>query len=485
MTTDLTPQALKRTTMTLAFIQVFSTMSFAVLYSTLILYATQKLKLSIPAATAMMGTFGAFNYGLHLLGGYFGGRLFSWRFLFTIGMLSTFLGCMFLSIPEVKLLYVGLTFFLIGSGLNVTCLNMMVTQLFEPNDKRRETAFFWNYAAMNVGFIAGFCMAGHYQLKQDFHTLFVLSGFGNLLAGILVFFNWKRLNDVQTILSSVGRSEYTQRFLGGMVLILLILPTLAWLVKHAVISNQLTLVMGVVMAVVIGILALRQQNSMDRSKIAAYLIFCLSSVIFWTLYQLMPMALTVFAQYNINRHVYGIEIAPQWIQNINSIVIVLGGPLLGYFFQKYEQRGGQLSLSFKFSLALMLIGAGLVILPIGIKLAASNGLVSFKWIFYSYVVQSIGELFIGPIGYAMVGQLAPQKYQGLMMGTWMMTIGIGFALSSYASTFAIKNMTTTNPLLTNPGYAYTFNLLGWVSVGIGFVLFIFTPLLKRLTYEKR
>lgn len=483
MAAELTPQALKRTTMTLALIQVFSTMSFAVLYSTLILYATQKLKLSIPAATAMMGTFGAFNYGLHLLGGYFGGRLFSWRFLFSIGMVCTFSGCLFLSIPEVNYLYIGLTFFLIGSGLNVTCLNMMVTQLFEPEDKKRETAFFWNYAAMNIGFIAGFCMAGHFQLKQDFHTLFVLSGFGNLFAGLLVFLNWKRLRDVQTLLSAVSKSEYIQRFLGGALILALILPTLSWLVRHAVISNKLTLVLGVLMAMYIAFISFKQQDALSKWKVMAYLIFCLSSVVFWMLYQLMPMALTVFAQYNIDRHFMRLEIAPQWIQNINSIVIVVGGPLLGHLFQKYEQRGGRLSLSFKFSLALFLIGISVIILPIGIKFAAANGLVSFKWIVYSYIFQSVGELFIGPIGYAMVGQLAPQKYQGLMMGTWMMTIGVGFALSSYASTFAIKNMASTNPLLTNPGYAYTFNLLGCLAIGTALFLFLLTPLLKKLTSE--
>ena len=44
------------------------------LYSTLVLYATKKLGFSEDNANAIMGVFGAFNYGLHMFGGYLGGR---------------------------------------------------------------------------------------------------------------------------------------------------------------------------------------------------------------------------------------------------------------------------------------------------------------------------------------------------------------------------------------------------------------------------
>src|SRR3954468_5162030 len=73
-------------TAVLFFIQIFSTLGFAVLYSTLVLYATKHLHLSTKEATALMGVFGAFNYGLHLFGGYLGGRFLSNRNLFVGGM---------------------------------------------------------------------------------------------------------------------------------------------------------------------------------------------------------------------------------------------------------------------------------------------------------------------------------------------------------------------------------------------------------------
>src|SRR4026207_713986 len=80
-------------TAALFFIQIFATLGFAVLYSTLVLYATKHLQLSVKAATTLMGVFGAFNYGLHLFGGYLGGRFLSNRNLFVGGMALQVFGC--------------------------------------------------------------------------------------------------------------------------------------------------------------------------------------------------------------------------------------------------------------------------------------------------------------------------------------------------------------------------------------------------------
>ena len=148
-------------------IQIFSTLSFSVLYSTLILYATKGLRLNDTLATSITGSFIALNYFLHLLGGYLGGRYLSYRGLFIFGMSLQIVGCSLISIPTVSNLLWGLAVFLAGCGLNVTCINCMVTQLFEPNDKRREAAFLWNYSGMNIGFFVGFSISGFFHLRQQ------------------------------------------------------------------------------------------------------------------------------------------------------------------------------------------------------------------------------------------------------------------------------------------------------------------------------
>src|SRR3954470_19721273 len=195
----------------LFFIQIFSTLGFAVLYSTLVLYATKHLQLPTKTATALMGVFGAFNYGLHLFGGYLGGRFLSNRNLFVGGMALQVIGCGCIAAGTAAMFYVGLALFLAGSGLNVTCINMMLTQRFTSDDPRREGAFLWNYAGMNVGFFVGFTAAGYFQATQSYSSLFIFATLGNFCAVILAFFNWKTLTDRNTTLLDATPKQFRLR----------------------------------------------------------------------------------------------------------------------------------------------------------------------------------------------------------------------------------------------------------------------------------
>ncbi len=103
----------------------------------------------------------------------------------------------------------------------------------------------------------------------------------------------------------------------------------------------------------------------------------------------------------------------------------------------------------------------------------------------SYVFQSIGELFIGPIGYAMVGLLATESLQGLMMGSWMLiTGGSSGVIASYLSNYALVSSATDNPLVTNPGYSRMFLMIGLVALATAIILFFLVPFLRRLIGQK-
>ena len=211
-------------TAVLFFIQIFATLGFAVLYSTLVLYATKHLQLSVKVATTLMGVFGAFNYGLHLFGGYLGGRFLSNRNLFVGGMALQVIGCGCIAGGTLALFYVGLAFFLTGSGLNVTCINMMLTQRFTPEDPRREGAFLWNYAGMNVGFFVGFTVAGYFQGTESYASLFIFATLGNFVAIVLALFSWKTLADRNTPLLDATSKQFRLRLLAGIGILLALIP---------------------------------------------------------------------------------------------------------------------------------------------------------------------------------------------------------------------------------------------------------------------
>jgi POT family proton-dependent oligopeptide transporter len=469
----------------LFFIQMFSTLAFSVLYSTLVLYTTNGLKLSDSVATSITASFVAFNYALHLLGGYIGGRFLSYRSLFCIGMLLQMFGCIFISMPTETALYWGLATFLTGAGLNVTCINCLLTQLFTPNDKRREAAFLWNYSGMNVGFFVGFSISGYFQLTNGYHELFLLSSLGNLTAFLLTLFKWKSLSDINTSFSELSAKKQSSASMKGLCMIVSLLLGLRLLLEHAHFSNSLIMAVGITMGFVMAYLAIKQPHKEDGNKLWAYIILALTSLVFWTLYQLAPMGLTLFIERNVDRHFLGLLIAPQWVQNINTIVIIIGGPLLSVIFTQLRERGVRLTIPIQFSMALLMIGTSFAILPLGIHYADPAGLTHFNWILVSYILQSAGELFISPIGYAMVGQLAPRRLQGLMMGTWMMITGVAATLSAYFSKMALGSMGSTDPLITNVSFSHTFGLLGWSSIAMGVALIVAVPLVTRLTQEKK
>jgi POT family proton-dependent oligopeptide transporter len=466
-------------------IQIFSTLGFSVLYSTLILYATHGLHMNDTLATSLTGSFIALNYFLHLLGGYIGGRYLSYRSLFSIAMGLQLVGCLLIAVPSVTFLLWGLAAFLAGTGLNVTCINCMVTQLFAPDDKRREAAFLWNYSGMNIGFFIGFSMGGFFHLNDGYSTLFILSGLSNVIAASLTFYHWKILKDRDTPFTDLQAAQRKNHRLIGIGLIVALFFALRILLEHTAFCNNLILVIGAFMLGLMMMLSTKQTQTAENNKIRAYIILALASVVFWALYQLAPMGLNLFIERNVDRHLFGITIAPQWIQNINTVVIIFGGPLLSFVFTRMRERGININIPLQFSAALLLIGIAFAILPVGIRFADADGFVNFNWVLASYMLQSIGELFISPIGYAMIGQLAPVRLRGLMMGTWMMTTGIAAIFSDYFSKMGLGNTDSINPLITNQSFSHMFSLVGWSAIGFGSVLLLLVPVVSRLTQEKK
>lgn len=469
----------------LFFIQVFATLSFSVLYSTLVLYMTGKLGLSAKLANSITGIFVALNFTLHLLGGYCGGRFFSNRALFCFGMLAQIVGCILLASINTTYLYYGLATFLTGCGLNVACVNCMLTQRFKPQDQRRETAFLWNYAGMNVGFFMGFSLSGYFQLSQNYQRLFLLSSLGNLVALFICLYCWHTLADQDTIYVRLSKKEQQRASLVGMMAILCLPFLLSQLIHFANWANKLVLFTGGVMLVIACWLAF-QQNVIDaQKKMLAFVVLMVVSTVFWMLYQTGPMGLTYFIDNNVDRNWLMMTIPPQWFQNINTLSIVIGGPLLSALLNRLRSRGIPINIPTQFALALLLISLAFIVLPIGIISANSAGLVAPCWIILSFILQSAGELLISPIGYAMVGALVPSSLQGVMMGMWMLATGVGAILSSYSSNWMMGGQDSISPLLTNASYSRVFLELGLFALAASLLLLILRSKLCKWIKNKQ
>jgi POT family proton-dependent oligopeptide transporter len=468
----------------LFFIQMFSTLGYAVLQTSLVLYATKHLHFGDDLALSLMSLFGAFNYGLHLFGGYLGGRFMSNRNLFVGGMALQVLGCGLIATGDTAMLYWGLSLFLTGSGLNVTCINMMLTQRFTPDDPRREGAFLWNYAGMNVGFFIGITVAGLYNESARWGPLFTFATLGNLVAIALAIGFWGVLKDRETPLLHATPGQFRWRGVIGVAILVGLVPVVWVLLQH---PDSTTTFVEIVCGLVFGALGwvtLTQPVARVRRNMSAYLVLAVGSLVFWSLYQIQTSGLTLFFDRNVDPNLFGVKIQPQWVQNINTVVIVLGGPLLASLFANLRERGWRIDVPKQFATAVVLMGAGYLVLPLGIALAdPATGRSAFFWVFLSYVLQSVGELLISPVGYAMIGKLAPQRLQGVMMGAWMLLTGLASIFAGQLSR-SIPTAQAAAPQVTNAFYSMLFGRLGWGTVAVGVVLALLIPFLRGLISDK-
>jgi POT family proton-dependent oligopeptide transporter len=457
----------------LYFIQAFSTFSFAILYSSLSLYITKQLGLSNTGSNSIVGLFLAFNYALHLLGGIMGGRYLSNRTLFFITTILQSVGIIFLVFSHASMLYIGLSLFLVGCGLNTTCYNTMLTQRFNPDDSRREKAFFLSYSAMNVGFFAGYIISGFYDYSNQYQQIFYASLITNLITLLLMAFSWADLADKDTLLQELKNSTSQRlRCLIGIAGTLILVPFLNMCFNNASFSNGMVMGLSIIMLFVILFLGQKQKIKADKQKIMAYLILTATSIVFWMIYFTGPMGVTIFIKNNVDKHILNYELATQWILNINAIVIIVGAPIMVLVINKLQSKGFNFSVSMQFVWAFLILALSFFFLAFGVMFSDNNGYSSIYWVILHLVGQSIAELLIGPVGYAMIGRIAPARLQGVLMGTWMMVSGVSASLSSYFSNEMMKT-DSIDPLSTNADYLHVFNQLGtWALIGGVFLYFI-------------
>lgn len=470
----------------LYFIQAFSTFTFAVLYSSLSLYLTKQLGLSSTVSNSIVALFLAFNFILHLLGGLIGGRYLSNRYLFFITTLLQSLGVLLLAFTETSLLYFGLSLFLVGCGLNVTAYNNMLTQRFKANDQRRDTSFFLSYSAMNVGFCAGFFISGFFDYSNQYQTLFYSSIAGNIITLIFMRASWADFRDIDTPLIGIKDKKIAhKKHLIGTAGILLLIPLLLICLKSSNISNSLVTAVSIIMFFVILYLGFKQESVLDKQRVMTFLILAVTSILFWMIYYTGPMGITLFIKNNVDRHIFNYEVATQWILNINSIVIIIGAPLLSMLLNNLQQKGFKTPVTTQFVWAFMLLGCSFYLLSSAIISANGYGYSSIYWVILYFIIQSFAELLIGPVGYAMIGRISPPQLQGVLMGTWMMVSGVSASLSHYFSNAMMKTQ-ETNPFLTNGDYLHVFNQLGtWAVLGAVFLYLVARKMKPILETDKK
>jgi len=172
-------------------------------------------------------------------------------------------------------------------------------------------------------------------------------------------------------------------------------------------------------------------------------------------------------------------------QIFNALFIVLLAPVFSLIWNLLAKRGLEPSIPIKFGLALMGVGAGFLFLVWGADFADNNFQVGLTWLAGLYLIHSVAELCISPVGLSMITKLSIARIVGMMMGVWFLSISVAQyvagAVAQVASVETVGGQVTNMQVSLNT-YVGVFTTIGWISVGIGIVLLLLSWPLKYLMH---
>jgi POT family proton-dependent oligopeptide transporter len=172
-------------------------------------------------------------------------------------------------------------------------------------------------------------------------------------------------------------------------------------------------------------------------------------------------------------------------QIFNALFIVTLAPLFSVMWNAMARRGVEPSIPVKFALALMGVGGGFLLLVWGSQFADAQFKVGLVWLAGLYLIHSMAELCISPVGLSMITKLSMARIVGMMMGVWFLSIAVAQYVAGMVAQIASVETVggqVTNLKVSLDTYVGVFTTIGWISVGIGVVLLVVAVPLKKLMH---
>jgi POT family proton-dependent oligopeptide transporter len=405
----------------LFFTEMWERFSYYGMRAILILYLTKKfieggLGMDPAQATLLYGYFTGLVYFTPLIGGWLADKYIGKRNAITIGGITMMLGQFALfGMNNMTGLYLGLFLLIIGNGFFKPNISTLVGGLYEDGDARRDSAFSIFYMGINLGallapFIIGYFTDNLFATTNADGTIaygyrygFLASGIGMLL-GQLVFNSM-----AQKYLGDLGKKP--------------IKNTSANTVDKASVSiNPETK----------QVLSKSEEN--QRISVI-FILFCFA-VFFWAGFEQAGSSLSLYTDKFIDRTVGGFEIPTSWFQSVNPIFIVALAPLFAMFWN--SRLGKKLSTPVKMGVGMIILGLGFLFMLGAVGERAANGDIAddtnkaaLMWLIMTYLLHTIGELCLSPVGLSVVTKLSPPKLASILMAVWMLSSSVANFIGGY------------------------------------------------------
>ena len=445
----------------------------------LVLYVVEALGRSETDAYALYAAYGAVVYAFGVVGGWLAQRHLGELRAIVIGGLLMAAGHLVMALPFADGLYLALALLCVGNGLFKPNVSTSVGALYDPDDPRRGQAYYLFYMGINIGATLSPIACGALGEGVGWHVGFGLAGVG-MLFGLAVLLRGRRHLRSPSTIADADRS----RPVWALALAALVgaCAILLWRADWG--HRAIELACVAVLALLLTMLA--RQRGQARARLLALLVLMLFHTGFWAAFEQVGSSFVLLAEEFVDRQVLGVELPATSLVALNgAFIIVLATPMAG-LWRRLGARGLEPSTAGKFALGLALLGLGFLAFVVGIERAAELGApISLGALALCYLLITIGELCLSPIGLAMVTKLAPEGQTNLCMGAWFMTYAAAHLISGAIATATVDpGAGTATATATLARFAEVFSQVGLVALGLAGVLELLSPWVTRLIGER-
>ncbi|HVB83833.1 MAG TPA: oligopeptide:H+ symporter [Rhodanobacteraceae bacterium] len=415
---------------------------------------------------------GALLYATHVFGGWIADNVLGEARALRTALWLEALALALMAWPTRPVFVLALAVYVLGAGLSIP-LTVLIGRNYGTDDPRRDAGYTLFYLAINLGaFVAPFVCAdwigGHFGYRYGF----LAASAGVALSALLFQLRCGPLEARQPPARYGGPRALPAVLLG---MLALLYPTMLLLEHSQLLGSAVYLLLGLLVLYFI-VSSLRRGDRVQTQRYIAMLLLFAANIVFWALSLQGATSLNFFARDYVS--------APfnfALFQSANPLFILMFAPVMAVLWPWLDRRAINPSTPRKFGIGLLLVALSYGVVAYAVHhLTGADGRVSWLILALCYLLQTIGELALSPIGYAMVTRLAAPDESSLAMGGWFFGIAMAYSLSG-----VIAARTTTGSAAGIAGYAHVYGQLFVWGLLVSALYLLAAPLITRLMHGAR
>lgn len=429
----------------------------------LTLFMVNSLLMKEADASIIYGGFLALCYLTPMLGGFIADRFLGNRYCIIIGGALMAIGQFLLflsastfdsSIGSAKtIMWIALGIIIFGNGFFKPNISSMVGSLYPKQEKNKlDSAFTIFYMGINLGAFLGqlICpLIGDVKSAdgiRDIHAFkwgFLAASIA-MVIGTITFIILKNKYVVTPTGRAIGglpkhntaedfeegeaqSAKFSGKSVGIAVGLFLVLGSLFHFLLGQNVIYSLVYASGISLAFLI--MSDSSLTKVERDRIWVIYIVSFFVIFFWAAFEQAGSSLTFIADNQTDRNFFGWNMPPSMVQIFNGIFVVLLAVPFSILWDKLRAGGKEPVSPLKQAMGLALIALSYFIIAHNVKDLGSHGMLAVKWLILLYLIQTMGELCLSPIGLSLVGKLAPKRFASLLYGVFFIANAAGYALA--------------------------------------------------------